>query len=74
MKLSRTQQRILAYLGGVGTVVVGALLEAKSPTASLALITAGGYMLGALREQALPPPHRRKSDPEGVTVPPEKPE
>lgn len=71
MKLTRTQQRILAYVGGLAVIVAGGLLtKYVDATAGIAITGAGGLLLGALREQLLPPPHRRKSDPEGVTVPP----
>lgn len=71
MKLTRTQQRVLAYGGGVAIVVVGGVItKYLDATAGIAITGAGGLLLGALREQLLPPPHRRKSDPEGMTVPP----
>jgi hypothetical protein len=71
MKLTRTQQRVLAYVGGLVVVALGGLLtKYVDTTAGVAVTGAGGMLLGALREQILPPPHRRKGDPVGVTVPP----
>jgi hypothetical protein len=72
MKLSRTQQRVLAYIGGVSVVIIGGVItKYLDATAGIAITGAGGLLLGSLREQILPPPHRRKTDPEGMVTPAE---
>jgi hypothetical protein len=60
-------KRLLAYLGATILVVGGGVLVQQKyidASAGLALITAGGYVFGALQKEALPRPHnRRKEDP-----------
>lgn len=63
MKLSRTQQRILVYVGGIATIVGGAYLTKIDITAGIALVTAGGGVMGMLQKEMLPRQHRRKDDP-----------
>lgn len=66
MKLTRGQQRVLAYAASIATTVLAGVLikrEWVDAASGAAIAAAGGALFGALREQVLPPPHRRKDDP-----------
>lgn len=68
--MNRKQQRFSAYAGGVALIVGGgALAKFVDTGAGAALITAGGFVIGALQKEVLPRPHRRKDDPP-VSSPP----
>lgn len=61
--MKRHHERLLAYAGGTVLIVGGgALAKFVDASAGAALITAGGFLLGALQKEVLPRPHRRSTD------------
>lgn len=72
--MKRQHQRVLAYAGGALLIIGGGVLaKFLDAGAGAALITGGGFVLGALQKEVLPRPHRRYNDPKGVPVEKEMP-
>lgn len=68
--MKREHQRFSAYAGAVILIVGGGVLAKFVDTgAGAALITAGGFVIGALQKEVLPRPHRRKDDPPASSPP-----
>ncbi len=68
--MSRRQERLMVYAGGVAAIVGGAFLTRVDPLGGAALVAAGTGAIALIQKEALPRPHRRMTDPADTVVPP----